>query len=307
MTPLQPQSVRPAPAPGAAHIVILKSNDNPLFDLAIRTFTQQSTAEITVFSAADRTCVEPLIDAMRARQPDLLFVLGTPAALLAKQYFTDTPVLFALVVNFERHHLMELPNFMGIALEAPPATEFAQFKMIAPNVKRGLAFYSPTESRVLVERARTDLQSMGVELDATAVESPEQLQEKYATLVPSVDAVWLLNDPAIMNARTFAFLRAQTQAAHLPFFASLSDRFAEGGALASVSQDFAALGSQAVAMSRRFLEQGVAPSTLGVQAPIGGYLAVNLDVARQIGLEIADDIMPYINRLIESDTSTRER
>lgn len=307
MPHLQPQAVRVAPTPGSPRIVILKSNDNPVFDRAIQTFIRQSTAHIAVFSAADRSCIESLIEAIEQRQPDLLFVLGTRATLLAKRHFTSTPVLFAMVVNFERHHLAELPNFMGIALELPPAAEYAQFKMIAPRVKRVLAFYSPTESLALVNRARTDLLPMGVELVATAVETPEQLEARYEELAPTVDAVWLLNDPTIMSARTFSFLRDRTQAQRLPFFASLSDRFVEAGALASVSQDFAALGSQAVAMSRQLLEQGVAPSTLGVQAPIGSTLALSLDVAHRIGLEIAEDIMPYIDRLIAPDVTPNQR
>ena len=82
-----------------------------------------------------------MVEEIRGLAPDLLFVLGTRATLLARDRFRDVPILFAMVVNYRRLGLADHENVMGVALEIPPLTEFTQFKLIAPGLKRVLAFY----------------------------------------------------------------------------------------------------------------------------------------------------------------------
>jgi len=44
-------------------------------------------------------------------------------------------------------------------------------------------------------------------------------------------------------------------------------------------------------MTRRILEDGTSPASLGVASPIGTELVINLDVARAIGLTVDADVL----------------
>jgi len=166
--------------------------------------------------------------------------------------------------------------------------------MVIPSLNRVLAFYSPAQSGTMVEDARTQLGRLGVELVAVAVDTTAEIEQQYAEHRGKVDGVWMINDPMVMNRKTFAFLRDRTRADKLPFAASLSEELAKAGALMAVSPDFKAIGSQVAGMARMFLEQGMAAADIGIQPPISSRLVVNLETARSIGLAIPEEVMPYI-------------
>ena len=295
--PLEPARVRTAATASAPQVVVLQSTNSQLFRAPVESFIGQVDATVTLFDDAsvDRS---RLVAAMRARKPDLIVTLGTRATRLAIDEFEDVPVLFTMVVNYRRLPLEGRSNVMGIALESSTASEFSQFKMILPKLAKSLAFYVPNQSGKLVEEARVELAKLGVELEAVPVESAEDVKVEYARHAGSVDGVWLLNDPVLMNKATFEYLRAQCEKDKLPLLASFSDEFARLGALMSVSTDLSSLGSQAAAMATRKLQQGVSPAEIGVQPPISTKLVVNVSVARALGIELSDDSLPFIDELI---------
>jgi putative ABC transport system substrate-binding protein len=192
---------------------------------------------------------------------------------------------------------------MGIAMESSTTSEFSQFRMILPELRRVLAFYVASESQSLVDAARAELEPLGLELLAVEVADASGVEAAFQQHAGGADAVWLLNDPLLMTRDTFAVLRAQSRRAKLPFVASLSDQFTRDGALMSVSTDLAGLGTQAAAMARMHLEQGRSASELGVQPPMSTHLVVNLGVARTIGIELAGDVLPFVDEVIDPQVS----
>jgi putative ABC transport system substrate-binding protein len=289
-----PDIARPAAASGP-RIVVIKSDDNPIFHVPVRSFVDASQAGVAVFTGVLGTDDESLLAAVRKQRPDLLFVLGTKATLFAVENFQDTPVLFALVVNYKRHGLDRHPNVMGIALEIPPANEFAQFKMVAPGMRRVLTFYVERESAGLVARAQTELHDLGIDLVAVAVTSAADVEARYDEHAKGVDGIYFLNDPVVMNRRTFEFLRDRSRRDRLPFFSSLSDQFARAGAVMSISTDLNALGPQAASMVSLLLEQRQKVPDIGIQPPISSNLVVNLGAAEAIGMEIPAEVMPFLS------------
>ena len=189
-------------------------------------------------------------------------------------------------------------------MESSPVTEFMQFRMVAPAAKRVLAFYSPGQGGARLEASAKQLSVVGVELVTVEADGPDSVAEGYETHRGSVDALWYMNDPVIMQPKIFDYLREHTVQDRLPFLSSLSDSFAKAGALAAVSIDSTALGSQVASMARRILRGEATPAQLGVQDPIGNTLTVNLGVADAIELTISDDVMPMINNLIVSKKPT---
>ncbi|MCC6808519.1 MAG: hypothetical protein IT381_13925 [Deltaproteobacteria bacterium] len=283
-------------APDRPTIVIVKSSQLEALDIPFTAFTSQVDASVWSFVVTPEQDDEALADEISALQPALIVALGATATTLAFERFPNTPTLVALVVNYRRLQLAQRPNVMVIALEPPAAAEFIQFQLVLPTLRRVLAFYAPHESAELVKSAKVQLAAMDIELVAIPVSSIDDVPDAYQANKKGKDAVWFLNDSVIMNPKTFAYLRTHTLQDRLPFIASLSEDFAVNGALMSVSVDLRSLAGQALIMEKLLVEQGKKPSEIGVQPPIGAKLVVNTDVAKAIGLELPDDIQPFIRK-----------
>lgn len=293
-------SVRSTAASDAPRVLILRSTANTIFDAPIAAYAEQMQGSATLLEATAEADAEALRRALEAAKPTLVFALGSRALTLARATLPSVPVVFVMVVNFRRHEAAASPHTMGVALEPPVFREFAQFKMVAAAVKRVLVFTTKDSSARIAE-AREQLASFGAELVAVSVDKPEDVERKLAASLSGIDAVWLMNDPVVVNKKTFELLRDTTVTHNLPYLCSFSDTFAREGALMSVSVDTAALGAQAGAMTRMVLEQGRTPESIGVQPPISTKLVLNMRTAQKIGLVIPDDVLPLVNEVIVSE------
>lgn len=295
------QLSHPEPRPGAPRLVVLQSDDNPLYqpitDSFVRQLAPHAAIDVTRLGRSE-AAIERIV---ARRRPALVYALGTPAALFVRDHFPDVPLLFGMVVNHQRHPSLAHPLVMGVALEVPPLVEFTQFKMVMPKLTRVLAFYVPSQSGMLVEKARQALRTLQIELDAVAI-APEAgaAQRALGEHIGSAQAIWLMNDPVVMSRQNFAFLQQASLDHKRPLLCSLSDAFAESGALMSVSVELETLGFQAAVMAQKLLIDGRAPASLGVEAPIGARLTLNLDIAQVIGIEPPPEVLPFVSRIISA-------
>jgi ABC-type phosphate/phosphonate transport system substrate-binding protein len=114
-----------------------------------------------------------------------------------------------------------------------------------------------------------------------------------------IDVIWQLNDPVLVTEKVFNFLKERSHTAGVPFVTSLSEEFANAGAMAAVSVDFTSLGAQSATIAREILN-GKKPQQVGVQAPIGAYLALNLDVAEQLGKQPDPEALANVNKVFST-------
>src|SRR5262245_28370518 len=107
--PLPPALERAAvgTAPGVG---LLKSTSSPLYDAPAKVFADASRGSVAMFTMKDQQDAARLVDEVRKRKPALLFTLGPEATLFAKERFASTPTLFAMVFNYRRFGLGNLPN-----------------------------------------------------------------------------------------------------------------------------------------------------------------------------------------------------
>jgi putative tryptophan/tyrosine transport system substrate-binding protein len=295
-TPLQPDRIRPGAA-DAQRLVVLRSSDNPLFEQPIQWFMDTVPGEVAVFTVTDGNASQ-LVRAVRGRGPALIFALGSSATVLAKTQLSEVPLVFAMVVDYQRLKL-EGGRVAGIALETSIRSELSQFKMLLPKMRRVLTFHSE-KGAALAARAAREAAALGLELHTVRLSSAADIADAYTKNIRGCDAIWQMNDPVVLTESVFNYLRDRSHEQRIPYLASLSDEFVQAGALASVSVDFTSLGAQAASLANSILA-GRAAGDLGVQEPIGAYLAVNMDVAKLLGLDIPPEAMPNINKVISSD------
>ncbi|MBK8011229.1 MAG: hypothetical protein IPK13_07750 [Deltaproteobacteria bacterium] len=279
-------------------IVIVQSSDNPLYRLPVRLFMAQAPGEVHTVTMRDGQPPKETLRQIDAIAPALVVTLGAKALSLAQKYISNTPVLFAMVLNHRRFDLSDRPNFMGIELETPTMTEFTQFKMIAPTMHRILVIYGDPGTEALLEGARIELATLGIEVQASRAMDVQDVGRTYAESTPGFDGIWVPNDAVAMAPEAFRFLADAALRDKIPLMCSLSETFAREGALMSVSVDFRNLGSQAALMATRLLVQHENVKDIGVQSPLGGRLVVNFATASKIDLTIDAEIIPFINEII---------
>jgi ABC-type uncharacterized transport system substrate-binding protein len=278
--------VAKADPPGAPRVLILKSDQNPLFDEVLKVFEEQTDYELVYYLLPQGVQGSDIQTLTHEERAALVITMGTRAAKVVADAIGDVPMLFAMVPNAARLPELRKANVAGISLETPAASDFAQFKLIAPSLKRVLTFYSE-ESQAVVLQAKVDLVPWGIEVVPVFVKNLAEIRDAYQKLHGECNGVWLESDTVVMNPQAFMFLRNATRQNKIAFFASLSSDFAKAGALAAVSIDFSALGSQAANIASRLLDDHVPPSDVGIEPPIGGRIAINLITANLIGAQIS--------------------
>lgn len=108
--------------------------------------------------------------------------------------------------------------------------------------------------------------------------------------------MWLASDATVLtHARTFI---AQSDQANLPVFASVSSVLARSGSVAAIEVDISSLGTQAARIATQLLSGEAMPADIGIQAPNGTQLVVNLATAQRHGLTIPLRVMPFIGEAI---------
>jgi ABC-type uncharacterized transport system substrate-binding protein/ABC-type phosphate/phosphonate transport system substrate-binding protein len=295
--PLLPDRVRPAAGANEPRIAIIRSSDNPLYEKPTQNFVDSVAGEVSIFTYV-KDKESALARAVNELKPAAVFTIGSQATVFARAQVPDVPIVFAMVVDYGRFELGNDPRIAGVALETSIRNEFSQFKMVMPNVTKVLSFYSP-KSKKNADKAKEELQKLGITLEAIEVAGPEEVSKKFPATI-SADAIWQMNDPVIFTEETFNTQRDRSHELKIPFFASLSEEFAKAGAFAAVSVDFTSLGSQAATIVRSIIS-GQKPSEIGVQEPIGAYLALNIDVAKKINVEVSPTALLNVNKLFSSE------
>jgi putative ABC transport system substrate-binding protein len=279
----------------APTVVALRSSTKlNMTESVLNGFCQRVNANVWSVSLEPDSDVEEYARRIEQLRPKMILAVGSLGLSFAMHYFHNLPTLVVLVMNYKHLGLETMPNMMGVAMETSPMSDFLQFKMVLPNMKRVLAFHQEKDSDAIVARARQELQRLGIELMTKKISDPTQIPTLYAKHRHEIDAVWLLPDSMVMNAKTFAELRSLTVHDHMPFIASLSEDFAQQGALMSASVDFMSLGAQAAGMAYALIAQGKAPKAIGFESPIGARLVLNTSTAEAIGVDVPDDIVPFL-------------
>ena len=288
---VQPRLTQASQSGSARRIVVLVSNDNPIYEPALQAFLAGVEEQVVVYDLPARP--DRLLAELESQSLELVVGVGASAALAARRGLPETPLLFMMVANHRQYPaLAPADDVMGIALEPDPASEFSSFRLLLPAMKKVVTFYDPSTSKDRIERAKVRLASIGFELDAVAVESIAELRDALEDGDHRGHGVWLGNDRATASQEAFELLLEWSLETKTPLLTSLTDLYAKAGALSSVSVDLPTIGSQAAVVATLFLD---GDESVGVQAPAGTTLSLNRSTARAIDVDIPDDVVQFVD------------
>ena len=278
----------------AATFAILKSKDIDIYNTTIVGFkTHCSGSYLELDMNENYDLGKKLAGKINDAKPDVAVVLGTRAAVTARQYIDDDiPVVFGLVLDPDKAGLSGESNITGVKMDIPIETQLLTLKAIVPSVQKIGVMYNPKKSGDLVRKAAQVAQSMGIQIVASRIEQKEDAVRALAVFAGGVDAFWLIPDPTVANAEVFPKLLAFTIKNRTPFFA-FSEAFVRARALFSLSADYTGIGKQICEISQQ-LAGGKPVSEVPRQDPRGLRLSVNIKTAQQLGLsEISVNAFSY--------------
>ena len=274
----------------ATEIAILKSSDLSAYNQAVEGFRSSATNDNFTFREydleGDLERGRKLARRIRASDAALVLAVGVKAALAAKLEVLDVPVVYCLVLDPDKYDL-SAPNVSGISLEVPPAQQFATMKTILPKLKRIGVLYDPTKTARLLQEATLVAKQQGIELLAQPISSEREIPPMLRTLLPIVDALWLVPDTTVLSEESLPFILQESLDANRSVF-GFSSEFVKRGALLGLSVNYRDIGKQAARLSRRILDRQVVPPVKTV--PEHFSLALNLKTARFLGLDIPPEI-----------------
>ncbi|MES9834266.1 MAG: ABC transporter substrate binding protein [Candidatus Thiodiazotropha sp. DIVDIV] len=286
-----------------APVVVLLSDSDAVYERPLVQFRSKLKHQVEVFNLKGDIHQAPEVMAeVMASKPIMIVAFGAKAAYFAKlatQSRQDVPVLFAMVLNWQRYRLLEgQSNLAGIDAEVAPGTQLLSLNLLFPEVARIGVIYSNAHSLASVEEAIRTADLVGVEVSAKPIERAKELKQAYRRLAGKVDAVWLPTDPVLYTLENIHWLKRQCVKDRLICIGQ-SDNIVRLGLLLAVNPDIPSVGLQAAGLAEDILLHGVKPSQIGVQDPLGTRMTLNAKTASKIGLKLTENVLQLADEVVE--------
>ncbi len=184
-------------------------------------------------------------------------------------------------------------ELLRVELLPVPALLIARLRKLLPGLKVLRVLWSSNYEESEVQELAAAGGTQGVEVLSERVADPARLPERLRSLSKPADALWLMPDPALVNAENFATLKEYSTASRVPFLAP-TEGLAEKGATATLAAPFRDVGRAAAAALRARLR---GEKSRGPARPDRLIVTVNAAAAKEIGLDLTksegvDRILP---------------
>jgi ABC-type uncharacterized transport system substrate-binding protein len=224
--------------------------------------------------------------------------LGPLAAQLAHELLPEEALVYCMVQDPAGAGLAAAPNVAGVALALPARNQLVAFRTVNPQARRiGVIFSSDAVARQADEAIKA-AGPLKLEIvprrigDATGV--PQAVRELLKG-ADSVDALWVLPDPVILEAATRRFLLAEALMAGKPVY-SFSASLISEGALVSHSADMASVGQSVGELIGRVLT-GQRPERQPLLVPRGEVI-INKKMADQLKVVVPAEALRIAQKVL---------
>lgn len=277
-----------------ARVVVVKSRALPAYDAAEQGFTSvvasqgQVSAKEYVLSG-DPAVTRQVVAQITSNPPDVVLALGTEAAQQVGKAVGNIPVVFAVVVDPVQSDLLSNPshpggNMTGVSLLIPAADTLGALQRAAPHAKRIGIIYDPSNSQRSVKEMTDAARAAGMQVVARPVRSASEVPRAAEELRGKIDALYAPVDGTVYSPQSARHVLLFAVRNAIPV-AGFSSNLVAAGALLALYPDYTDIGRQAGYIALRVL-LGEAPGRIPVAAPRKSLLALNLNVARTLGLTI---------------------
>ena len=236
---------------------------------------------------------------------DMIVAISTTAARAAKRATAVVPIVFAVGEDPVALGLVDsiaatggrLTGFHYLTIDLTPK-RLEILREIVPKLRRVVTFYDPRNptSVLGLAAAREAAGKLGIDVAAQQVTSPQEIRDRLRTL-SAVEAEAFFFVPGALITSHAALIVEAANAIRLPTMA-LEIGLVRAGALASYGLDFRESGRAPARYVTRILA-GSLPRDLPVERLNQPGLAINLQTAKVVGLEIPPLLLTRADEVIE--------
>jgi putative ABC transport system substrate-binding protein len=254
---------------------------------------------------ADHKAAEAAASDLERGNVDLLYTVTSTVTLAAKRATTRPPILFYVGTDPVTTQLVEslakpggrMTGIHGLTRELT-AKRLEILKEILPKLGRVLTFYHGSDPRAAdaARLGREAARQLNVHLLARPVASTEELRQGLQKMRPGETQAYMFSTDARITSQAELIIAA-ARAKKLPTMAH-EETLVLMGALASYGSSYPDIGRMSAKYVQRILA-GAPPKDLPVESYDKVTLALNLRIAREIGLAIPQSVRVRADRLIE--------
>lgn len=167
------------------------------------------------------------------------YVAAFGAKAAAGEYPPGTHLVYALTPVTGRGRLWH-----EISMVPEPAAALAAYRSIQPGLRRLVVFWTAYPGEKYMADLNRAGRQAGVEIIPARLKGPDSFPDRLRRLMSSMDAFWLMPDPALITQASVMVLTNFSCANAIPFYAPTSALLASG-ATASYAPEFAEAGAAA--------------------------------------------------------------
>jgi putative tryptophan/tyrosine transport system substrate-binding protein len=240
----------------------------------------------------DPSLINQISDKIATRQPDLVYVLGTPTAqalqkrapnLLIVQGAATDPVAAGLAKSWQGSG----KKYIATSDLPPVDKQINLIQELTPKISRLGLIYNPGEANSVAVVSRIREQLKLKKLNWNLVERPvansSEVARSVETLVGKVDAIYLPPDNTAHSA--MRVIGKLTRENKIPLYASVKDALKEG-AVATLALDYEELGKESAKLALTVLG-GQDPATIPIKVNENPTITINTKAAKDYGIDIS--------------------
>lgn len=249
----------------------------------------------------DLGLLQAAISALQTNQVDLIYVFGTTATKHVLAEIKSTPVVFNIVTRPVESGIIadwesSGNNATGVSSMVPIGHQLQTLRKIIRFKRLGI-IYNPLEQNSIIQRDLTAelAKQLQFSLHEFELSRESDIPRLLADINSRVDAVFLPSDSMVktLGGGIMTVLNDQ----QVPTLSAIEDMVAKDSALIGLVPDYYQLGKLAARKAQSIL-QGQKPSAIPTSTLDHFNITVNMNTARQLGINIPTSILVMADTII---------
>ena len=287
---------------GAENIAVVLSSDASAYQEALEGFREvvrHRIVGVQTLRESPATWGNELKKLRSVIEPDLVFVIGTPALQAVAGEITNLPVVHAMVFNPFSAFSGPGKNVIGISMNPSAAQVVSLLRELDPKFRRVGIMADPSRTGPPFSQARSVFQKEGLQLVSKDIRAASDIGGALKSLENEMDVLWLWPDEKFLTDEILQRIFLFSFARRIPVL-GLSERHTDMGALLSLSHGSAKdMGRQAGEAINSLLE-GSRATVVSHLTPRQLKLTVNFKTARKLDIKIPDSVVNRADNVVKA-------
>lgn len=256
------------------------------------------TVDVQIANGEVATCAQ-IAQLFKDNNYDYVVGVATPTAQALANFITDKPIVYATVTDPDAAGLSGIDTICGTTDQPPVAAHLELIQEITGGIKSLGMLYTSIEANgiSLMESMKAAAEAAGVEFVTQAVNNSSEVKAAAQAIADRVDAIYIGTDNTVISA--INGVADVCLEYGIPLVTADTTSSFGTNVLLSGGFNYYNSGLQTGRMLYDIIN-GASPKDLGMEYVEQEEIYVNLDVAKQLGITIPDDILSEAVYVIEN-------